>query len=120
MGGSSWRSGGAGGIAGVAMNRSKQEVLDTCVAGLTGKQVLEETMEHMRESWTDRRRANLALRQLGAVANLMEKQATTMVCKIGMAFALKHRMKMQQQRPCRSGSFPFATGHQLYFGLDQC
>ena len=43
MEGSSWRSGGAGGIAGVAMKHSKQEVLDTCVARLAGKQVLEET-----------------------------------------------------------------------------
>ena len=99
MGGSSWRSGGAGGIAGFAMQRSKQEVLDTCKAGLAGKRVLEESMEHMTENWPDRRRAKMVLRQLDAVATCMKKQATTMACKIGMAYALKHRMQMQCQRP---------------------
>ena len=88
------------------MSHRKQEVLDTCAAGLAGKQVLEETMEHMRESWTDRRRANLALRHLGAVANLMEKQATTMACKIGMGYALQHRRKMKCQQPAALAQTP--------------
>ena len=95
------------------MSHRKQEVLDTCAAGLAGKQVLEETMEHMRESWTDRRRANLALRQLGAVANLMEKQATTMACKNGMAVGCNANGLQKWHNPP-------ATGYQLYFGLDQC
>ena len=102
------------------MSHRKQEVLDTCAAGLAGKQVLEETMEHMRESWTDRRRANLALRHLGAVANLMEKQATTMACKIGMGYALKHRRKMKCQQPASVAQTPLREVTQLYFGLDQC
>ena len=59
------------------MNRSKQEVLNTCEAGLASKRVLEQTMEHMKENWSDRRRAQMALRQLDAVAKCMEKQATT-------------------------------------------
>ena len=63
MRGSSWRGGGAGGIAVFAMNRSKQEVLDTCEAGLAGKRVLEQTMEQMKENWPDRRRAKIALRK---------------------------------------------------------
>ena len=106
MGGSFWRSGGAGGIAGFAMTRSKQEVLDTCEAGLAGKRVLEETMEHTRDNWPDRRRAQVALRQLDAVAKCMENEATTMACEIGMAVALKHRVKMQCQRPAAEAQTP--------------
>ena len=106
MGGSSWRSGGAGGTAEVAMNHTKQAVLDTCVAGLAGQQVLEQTMEHMKENWPDVRRARVALRQLDAVAKCMEKQATTMACKIGMSMALKHRKKMQCQQPAAVAQTP--------------
>ena len=106
VGGSSWRSGGAGGTAEVAMNHTKQAVLDTCVAGLAGQQVLEQTMEHMKENWPDVRRARVALRQLDAVAKCMEKQATTMACKIGMSMALKHRKKMQCQQPAAVAQTP--------------
>ena len=38
------------------MNRLKHEVLDSCVAWLAGKRVLEQTMENMKENWPDRRR----------------------------------------------------------------
>jgi len=97
--GSSWRSGGAGGIAGVDMNRLKTDVLDTCEAGLAGKRVLEQTIDHLKENWPDRRRAKVAVRQLDAVAKCMQKQATTMSCKIGMAVAFKHHMQAQRQQP---------------------
>ena len=88
------------------MNHTKQAVLDTCVAGLAGQQVLEQTMEHMKENWPDVRRARVALRQLDAVAKCMEKQATTMACKIGMSMALKHRKKMQCQQPAAVAQTP--------------
>ena len=51
----------------------------------------------------------MALRQLDAVAKCMEIQeiqATTMACKIGMAFCLQQRMKMQQQRPAQVAQPP--------------
>ena len=115
----SWCSGGAGGIPGVAMNRLKQDVLDSCEVGLAGKRVLEQTIENVKENWTDPRRAKVVVRQLDAVAQSLELQATTVACKIGMAFALKHRMKTQCQRPA-SGKYPSATDHQLYFEVDQC
>ena len=55
VGGASWCSRGAVGMAGLAMSRTKQDVLDTGEAGLAGKRVLEQTMEHMKENWPDRR-----------------------------------------------------------------
>ena len=88
------------------MNRLKTDMLDTCEAGLAGKRALDETMQHMKENWPDRRQANMVLRQLDAVAKCMEKQSTTMACKIGMAYALKHHMKMQCQRHAEVAQTP--------------
>ena len=106
MGGLSWCSGGAGGIPGVAMNRLKQDVLDSCEVGLAGKRVLEQTIENLKENWTDPRRAKVVVRHLDAVAQSLEPQSTTMACKIGMGYALKHRRKMQCQQPAAVAQTP--------------
>jgi hypothetical protein len=88
------------------MNRLKQDVLDSCEVGLAGKRVLEETIENVKENWPDPRRAKVVVRQLDAVAQSMGLQSTTMACKVGMAVALKHRMKTECQRPAEVASTP--------------
>ena len=88
------------------MNRLKQDVLDSCEVGLAGKRVLEQTIENVKENWTDPRRAKVVVRQLDAVAQCMQQQATTVACRIGMAKALKLRIKTDSQRPAEVANTP--------------
>ena len=43
------------------MSRLKQDVLDSCEVGLAGKRVLEQTIDNLKENWTDPRRAKVVV-----------------------------------------------------------